>query len=159
PGRFQIADCGTLLLDEIGELPLEVQAKLLRVLQDGTFFPVGSDRMVRVNVRIIAATLVDLERAIGERTFRDDLFYRLNVFPLRVPPLRARMEDLAMLCDVLLGQQAARTGRRSVRLCEAGLAKLATYDFPGNLRELGNVLERATILSRDGELGPEVIDL
>jgi transcriptional regulator with GAF, ATPase, and Fis domain len=159
PGRFQIADGGTLLLDEIGELPLEVQAKLLRVLQDGTFFPVGSDRQVRVNVRILAATLVDLERAIAARTFRDDLFYRLNVFPLRVPPLRERLPDVPMLCEVLLAQQAARTGRRHVRVTPAGLAKLADYDWPGNLRELGNVLERATILSRSDELGPAVLDL
>ncbi len=159
PGRFQIADGGTLLLDEVGELPLEVQAKLLRVLQDGTFFPVGSDRLVRVDVRILAATLVDLERAIAARTFRDDLFYRLNVFPLRVPPLRRRLEDLPALCEVLLAQQAARTGRRGVRVAPAGLAKLLAYDWPGNLRELGNVLERATILSRSDELGPEVLDL
>lgn len=160
PGRFQIADGGTLLLDEVGELPLEVQAKLLRVLQDGTFFPVGSDRLVRVDVRILAATLVDLERAIAARTFRDDLYYRLAVFPLRVPPLRRRIEDLPMLCDVLLAQQAARTGRRRVRVSPEGLAKLATYAWPGNLRELGNVLERATILSRGGdELAPEVLDL
>ena len=159
PGRFQIADGGTLLLDEVGELPLEVQAKLLRVLQDGTFFPVGSDRQVRVDVRILAATLVDLERAIAARTFRDDLFYRLNVFPLRVPPLRRRIEDLPMLCEVLLAQQAARTGRRNVRVTPAGVEKLAAYDWPGNLRELGNVLERATILSRGDELGPEVLDL
>jgi transcriptional regulator with GAF, ATPase, and Fis domain len=159
PGRFQIADGGTLLLDEIGELPLEVQAKLLRVLQDGTFFAVGSDRVAQVDVRILAATHVDLERAIAERTFRSDLFYRLNVFPLRLPLLRERIEDLPALCEILLAQQAARTGRRAARVTPEGLEKLAGYDWPGNLRELCNVLERATILSRDIELGPEVLDL
>ena len=159
PGRFQIADGGTLLLDEIGELPLEVQAKLLRVLQDGTFFPVGSDRMAQVDVRILAATHVDLERAIALRTFRDDLFYRLSVFPLRLPPLRERLEDLPMLCEVLLAQQVSRTGRRRVAVTPAGLEKLARHTWPGNLRELGNVLERATILSRGEGLGPEVLDL
>jgi transcriptional regulator with GAF, ATPase, and Fis domain len=159
PGRFQIADGGTLLLDEVGELPAEVQAKLLRVLQDGTFFPVGSDRVVQVDVRILAATHVDLERAIDERTFREDLFYRLNVFPLRLPPLRERLDDLPMLCEVLLAQQMARTGRRSVRVSPSGIEKLAGYAWPGNLRELGNVLERATILSRSDDLGPDVLDL
>lgn len=160
PGRFQIADGGTLLLDEIGELPMEVQAKLLRVLQDGSFFPVGSDRVERVNVRILAATHVDLDGAILARTFREDLFYRLNVFPLRVPPLRDRLEDLPMLCGVLLAQLAARTGQREAHVTTpAGIEKLASHSWPGNLRELANVLERATILSQDGDLGPEVLDL
>ncbi len=159
PGRFQIADGGTLLLDEIGELPLDVQAKLLRVLQDGTFFPVGSDRLAHVNVRVLAATHVDLLRAIAERRFRDDLFYRLNVFPLTLPPLRERLEDLPMLCEVLLAQQSARTGRSHVAVTPAGLEKLASHTWPGNLRELGNVLERATILSRSAALGPDVLDL
>ena len=159
PGRFQVADGGTLLLDEVGELPLEVQAKLLRVLQDGTFFPVGSDRVVRVDVRILAATNVDLDRAIEERAFRDDLFYRLNVFPLGLPPLRDRLDDLPMLCEVLLAQQASRTGRRKMTVTPAGIEKLAGYTWPGNLRELGNVLERATILTRGDALGPEVLDL
>jgi transcriptional regulator with GAF, ATPase, and Fis domain len=159
PGRFQMANGGTLLLDEIGELPVELQAKLLRVLQEGRFEPVGSDRTVKVDVRILAATHVDLPRAIAERRFREDLYYRLSVFPLHLLPLRDRLEDLPRLCVVLLEEQARRTGRRGMKVTKDGLAKLARYDWPGNLRELGNVLERATILATGKELGPEVLDL
>ena len=159
PGRFQMANGGTLLLDEIGELPHELQAKLLRVLQEGSFEPVGSDRSVKVDVRIIAATHVDLERAIRERRFREDLYYRLNVFPLRLPPLRERLEDLPLLCEVLLKDLARRTGRVGRRVGREGLAKLRRYHWPGNIRELANVLERATILSTERVLGPEVLDV
>jgi transcriptional regulator with GAF, ATPase, and Fis domain len=159
PGRFQMANGGTLLLDEIGELPVELQAKLLRVLQEGRFEPVGDDRTVKVDVRILAATHVDLPRAIAERRFREDLYYRLSVFPLHLPPLRERLEDLPRLSVVLLEEQARRTGRRGMRVTKEGLAKLAQYAWPGNLRELANVLERATILSMGRDLGPEVLDL
>src|SRR5690606_31315148 len=107
-GRFATANGGTLLLDEIGELPLELQAKLLRVLQEGTFEPVGSDRTVKVDVRILAATHVDLEEAIAEKRFREDLYYRLAVFPLHLPPLRARLEDLPRLCEALLADLSRR---------------------------------------------------
>lgn len=110
-------------------------------------------------MRVLAATHVDLERAITERKFREDLFYRLNVFPLTLPPLRERLEDLPMLCEVLLAQQSARVGRKRATVTPEGLAKLASYSWPGNLRELGNVLERATILSRGDALGPDVLDL
>jgi transcriptional regulator with GAF, ATPase, and Fis domain len=158
-GRFQTANGGTLLLDEIGELPPELQAKLLRVLQEGTFEPVGSDRTVKVDVRILAATHVDLERAVATGRFRADLYYRLDVFPLRLPPLRERLEDLPSLCRALLDEQACRTGRRGCRVSETGLAKLRGYPWPGNIRELANVLERATILSGHAVLGPEVLDL
>jgi transcriptional regulator with GAF, ATPase, and Fis domain len=158
PGRFQMANGGTLLLDELGELPLELQAKLLRVLQEGSFEPVGSDRPVKVDVRILAATHVDLEQAIAERRFREDLFYRLNVFPLQLPPLRERLEDLPRLCEDLLAEQARRTGRVA-HVTREGLEKLARYDWPGNVRELANVLERATILSPAPALGPEVLDV
>ncbi len=159
PGRFQMANGGTLVLDEIGELPHELQAKLLRVLQEGSFEPVGSDRSVKVDVRIIAATHVDLERAIRERRFREDLYYRLNVFPLRLPPLRERLEDLPLLCEVLLKEQSRRTGRAGRRVGREGLVKLRRYPWPGNIRELANVLERATILSQERVLGPEVLDV
>jgi transcriptional regulator with GAF, ATPase, and Fis domain len=158
-GRFQTANGGTLLLDEIGELPSELQAKLLRVLQEGTFESVGSDRTVKVDVRILAATHVDLERAVAKGRFRADLYYRLNVFPLRLPALRERLEDLPALCQSLLAEQARRTGRRGRRVSEAGLAKLRGYAWPGNIRELANMLERATILSSHATLGPEVLDL
>ncbi|HEY6547053.1 MAG TPA: sigma 54-interacting transcriptional regulator, partial [Vicinamibacteria bacterium] len=143
----------------IGELPLELQAKLLRILQEGRFEPVGSDRTVKVDVRILAATHVDLEKAIAGRRFREDLYYRLSVFPLRLPPLRERLEDLPRLATVLLAEQARRTGRRGVQVTREGLRHLAAHSWPGNLRELGNVLERGTILATGRELGPEVLDL
>jgi formate hydrogenlyase transcriptional activator len=158
-GRFQMAHRGTLLLDEIGELPVDLQAKLLRALQEKTFEPVGSDRVVRADVRILAATHVDLLQAISQRRFREDLYYRLSVFPLRLPPLRERREDLSQLCAFLLEEQARRTGRRGMRVTPEGLARLASYDWPGNLRELANVLERATILSSGLELGPQSFEL
>ena len=158
-GRFQTANGGTLLLDEIGELSLDLQAKLLRVLQEGTFEPVGSDRTMRVDVRIIAATHVDLERAVATGRFRADLYYRLNVFPLRLPALRERLEDLGPLSEALLAEQSTRTGRRGRTLTDAALAKLRRYAWPGNIRELANVLERATILSDGAVLGADAIDL
>jgi formate hydrogenlyase transcriptional activator len=160
PGRFQTANGGTLLLDEIGELSLPLQAKLLRVLQEGTFEPVGSDRTVRVDVRILAATHVDLERAIAKGRFREDLYYRLNVFPLEIPSLRERMEDLPRLASVLLDRLASRANRKArCRLGDDALALLRRYDWPGNIRELANVLERAMILSPTSTLNASVIDL
>ncbi len=158
-GRFQMAHGGTLFLDEIGEMPVELQAKLLRALQEKAFEPVGSDKTVRADVRILAATHVDLLQAIAQRRFREDLYYRLSVFPLRLPPLRERLEDLPLLCAFLLEEQARRTGRRGMRVTTEGIARLAAYDWPGNIRELANALERATILSRRMELGPEAFDL
>ena len=158
-GRFQTANGGTLLLDEIGELPLDLQAKLLRVLQEGTFEPVGSDRTLKVDVRILAATHVDLEQAIKKKAFREDLYYRLNVFPLVLPPLRERLDDLPSLCEVLLAEQARRTGRSGFRVSAEGLAVLRAYSWPGNIRELANVLERATIVATRAVLGPEVLDV
>jgi transcriptional regulator with GAF, ATPase, and Fis domain len=158
-GRFQLANGGTLLLDEIGELPVELQAKLLRVLQEGELQPVGSDRTIRVDVRVIAATHVDLRRAMDEGRFREDLYYRLAVFPLHVPPLRERLEDLPLLCESLLAELGRRIGRRGLRVTDDGLAKLAAYDWPGNVRELSNVLERAAILTPGTRLGPEVLDV
>jgi transcriptional regulator with GAF, ATPase, and Fis domain len=159
PGRFQMANGGTLLLDEVGELPVPLQAKLLRVLQEGRFEPVGSDRSVKVDVRVLASTHVDLEKAIRERRFREDLYYRLSVFPVKLPPLRERKEDLKHLTAVLLEEQARRTGMRGRHVTPEGLARLAAYDWPGNIRELANVLERATILSPKRELGSSVLDL
>lgn len=158
-GRFATANGGTLLLDEIGELPLELQAKLLRVLQEGTFEPVGSDRTVKVDVRLLAATHVDLLRAIEEKRFREDLYYRLAVFPLELPPLRERLEDLPALCESLLAELARRTGRRGMVLTEEALALLASYHWPGNIRELGNVLERAAILADGPAIDPGCIEL
>lgn len=159
PGRFQMANGGTLLLDEVGELPIELQAKLLRVLQEGRFEAVGSDRTVRVDVRILAATHVDLARAITEHRFREDLYYRLSVFPLSLPPLRDRFADLPELVDAILIEQQRRTGRRGMRVSAEGLTHLRRYSWPGNIRELANVLERGTILAAGRDLTPELLDL
>ncbi len=147
-GRFRAADGGTLFLDEIGDMPLSLQAKLLRVLQEGTFEPVGSDTTVAVSVRIVCATHVDLEAAIRARTFREDLFYRINVFPVTLPPLRERWEDVPAIAEQILRRFRARAGRgaRGPRLGERGLAQLQGYAWPGNVRELANVLERALIV-------------
>ena len=156
-GRFVVANGGTLLLDEVGELPLEMQAKLLRVLQEGRLTPVGSDREVKVDVRVLAATHVDLEAAVQEGRFREDLFYRLEVFPLRLPPLRERLEDLPALCASILEEQAQRTGRLDLSVSPEALALLAARPWPGNIRQLANAIERAVILTSAEEsvLGPE----
>jgi transcriptional regulator with GAF, ATPase, and Fis domain len=146
-GRFELAQGSTLLLDEIGDLPLEVQVKLLGVLQDHTIERLGSPAAISVNVRIIAATNRDLEAAVQQGTFRADLYYRLNVFPIRVPPLRERLEDLPLLVEQLV-EELGRTMRKRFTAVEpASLEALAQYPWPGNVRELRNVLERAMILS------------
>jgi len=159
PGRFQMANGGTILLDEIGEMPLPLQAKLLRVLQEGTFEPVGSDRPVKVDVRVLAATHVDMAQAIEEKRFREDLYYRISVFPLTMPPLRERLEDLQQLCTSLLADLAKRGGRKGLSVSQAGMEKLRKHRWPGNVRELGNVLERAAILAQGNILGPGDLDL
>ena len=152
PGRFAVADGGTLLLDEIGELSPALQAKLLRVLQEGTYEQVGSDKPVRVDVRIMAATHVDLEDAMSAGSFREDLFYRLNVFPIELPALRARREDIGAIAREFLTRLAARRGGGPWSIGPEALAALEQRDWPGNVRELLNVLERATILCPEGEL-------
>jgi transcriptional regulator with GAF, ATPase, and Fis domain len=151
-GRFLVANGGTILLDEIGDMPLAAQAKLLRVLQEGTFEPVGSDRPVKVDVRVVAATHVDLARAVAERRFREDLYYRLAVFPLSLPPLRERPEDVVPIAlEVLEG--LARAGRRGPwRLPDGTRAAMEAARWPGNVRELRNALERATVLVAAGEI-------
>src|SRR5215468_7778431 len=159
PGRLVVANGGTLFLDEVSELPLPLQARLLRVLQDGEFEPVGSDRPVRVDVRVLAATHADLEAAVAAGRFREDLFYLLDVFPLELPPLREHREDVSPLAEALLAELARRTGKAARRLTPEALAKLEAHDWPGNVRELANVLERAQLLAPGEELGPEVIDL
>jgi transcriptional regulator with GAF, ATPase, and Fis domain len=147
-GRFQAADGGTLFLDEIGEIPLELQGKLLRVLQEGRFERVGDDRTRRVDVRVIAATNRDLQQDVASGRFRRDLFYRLSVFPIVVPPLRDRAEDIASLTTHFLEQAAQRYGRPGVRLTERAMRTLEGYTWPGNVRELQHVIERAVLLSR-----------
>ena len=149
-GRFKLADGGTILLDEVGEMPLDLQAKLLRVLQEGEYEPVGSSTTETVNVRVIAATNQDLESMVKERTFRRDLLYRLNVFPLHIPPLRERSDDIILLAEAFLSRYGKGRRRSSLRLTEDCKVKLKGYDWPGNIRELENVIERAVITSKDG---------
>ncbi len=146
-GRFQIAHGGTLFLDEVGELPLELQPKLLRALQDGCFEPVGSDRTIKVDVRVIAATNVDLKQAVDQRRFREDLYWRLAAFPIELPPLRERRDDIVGLAERHLADLAARTGRKPMVLTAAAQHALEAAAWRGNVRELLNVLERATILA------------
>ncbi len=151
-GRFQLADGGTLFLDEIGDLPPAMQPKLLRVLQDGEFEAVGDNRTRRVNVRIIAATNRDLKSLVRERRFREDLYYRLSVFPIEVPPLRERADDIPVLATHFLKAASKRFNRSGLRLSASQLRQLQNYDWPGNVRELQNVIERAVIASRSGSL-------
>ena len=146
-GRFQLADGGTIFLDEIGEIPLELQGKLLRVLQESEFEPVGDDVTRRVDVRVIAATNRNLEQLIVDGKFREDLFYRLSVFPVDVPPLRERGDDIVQLAQHFLVQTCIDFGREALTLTRAQTANLRAYDWPGNVRELKNVIERAVILS------------
>ena len=146
-GRFELADGGTLLLDEVGELPLETQVKLLRVLQEGEFEPVGSNKTVKVDVRIIAATNRDLEAEVAAGRFRADLFYRLNVLPLHNPPLRARREDIPALAALFASRFARRFDRRIEGIAPNTLERLQHYHWPGNIRELQNVIERAVVLA------------
>jgi len=151
-GRFQLAHTGTLFLDEIGDLPLELQPKLLRVLQEQEFEKLGSTRTTRVDVRIVAATNQDLPQMVRERQFRADLFYRLNVFPIDLPPLRARTEDIPLLVDHFIRKLALRMNREVWELPKEVMEILQHYDWPGNIRELQNVIERAVIMSSGTEL-------
>ena len=151
-GRFQLADGGTLFLDEVGEIPLALQGKLLRVLQEGQFERVGDDTTRKVNVRIIAATNRDLKRDVEAGRFRQDLYYRLSVFPIELPPLRERREDIGVLATHLLRLACARLKRPEMRLTSRDVAILERYDWPGNVRELQHVIERAIILAQGGRL-------
>jgi formate hydrogenlyase transcriptional activator len=151
-GRFQLAHTGTLFLDEIGDLPLELQPKLLRVLQEQEFERLGSTRTVRVDVRIVAATNQDLQQMVRERRFRADLFYRLNVFPIDLPPLRARAEDIPLLVDHFIRKLALRMNREGWQPAKEVMETLQRHDWPGNIRELQNVIERAVIMSPGSEL-------
>ena len=146
-GRFELADGGTLFLDEVGELPLETQVKLLRVLQEQEFEPVGSEKTLKVDVRIVAATNRDLTEQVSNGTFREDLYYRLNVFPIEVPPLRNRAEDIPVLARYFIDRTAKRFGKPLKGFDEENLQALQNYHWPGNIRELQNVIERAAILA------------
>jgi transcriptional regulator with GAF, ATPase, and Fis domain len=151
-GRFEAADGGTIFLDEIGDFPGELQVKLLRVLQDGEFERVGGTRTMKVDVRVIAATNRDLERAVGEGRFRTDLYYRLKVYPIHVPPLRDRKEDVPLLVNYFAGKYGSRLGKKLETVPQGALDALMSYPWPGNIRELENVIERAVIVSTGSEL-------
>jgi len=159
PGRLLLANGGTLLLDAVEELPLALQAKVLRVLEAGAFESPGGERSTRVDVRLLAASAVDLDEAVAAGRFRGDLYFRLAAFPLELPPLRERRQDLGLLCQTLLAEFGQRTGKRGRFVTPEGLARLSGYECPGNVRELANLLERAAILSPGPALGPEVLDV
>ena len=151
-GRFETAEGGTIFLDEVGEIPLDIQSKLLRVLQEKHYERVGDDRTRRADVRIVAATNRDLKKEAAAGRFREDLFYRLNVFPIQVAPLRERHEDIPLLAQHFINLSVKEMGCAKPRLTRAGIIRLQGYDWPGNIRELRNVLERAVILARGGTL-------
>lgn len=150
-GRFELAHGGTIFLDEIGEIPLDIQVKLLRVLQEQEFERVGGHSPIKVDVRIIAATNRNLLQEIEKKSFREDLYYRLNVFPLTTPPLRERIEDLPLLVYFLIEKFAKRLGKKIEGISTKSLQRLRSYQWPGNIRELENVIERAIILA-DGPM-------
>ncbi len=152
-GRFALAGGGTLFLDEVGEIPLALQSKLLRVLQEGEFERVGEERTRKVDVRIVAATNRDLKHEVQAKRFREDLFYRLNVFPIEIAPLRERKEDIALLASHFVELSAEELNRPRPRLTQANLLQLQRYGWPGNIRELQNVIERAVITAASGRLG------
>ena len=151
-GRFETAEGGTIFLDEVGEIPLDIQNKLLRVLQEKRYERVGDDRTRRADVRIVAATNRDLKKAVAAGRFREDLYYRLNVFPIQVPPLRERMDDIPLLAKHFVELSTRELKCAKPRLTRAAVTKLQSYDWPGNVRELRNVIERAVILARGGAL-------
>jgi two-component system response regulator AtoC len=158
PGRFELADGGTLFLDECGDLPMEVQIKLLRALQEREFERVGGNQTLKVDVRVISATNRDLERMIEQGKFREDLYYRLNVFPIHLPPLRERLDDLPALVTHFIAKFARSGMPQSPGMAQAALPKLGSYSWPGNVRELENIIERAMILARGREIGAEHLD-
>jgi len=155
-GRFELADHGTIFLDEIGEMPLELQSKLLRVIQDGEFERLGSPRTIKVNVRIIAASNRNLEEEIKSGRFREDLFYRLNVFPITIPPLRQRKEDIPLLVNHFVAKFNKKTGKKIDAVSKETMNALQEYHWPGNVRELESVIERAVITSQGTAL--QVLD-
>ena len=158
-GRFQSADGGTLFLDEIGELPIELQPKLLRVIQEQEFERLGSSQTTRVDVRIIAATNQNLEQMVAERRFRMDLYYRLNVFPILLPPLRERASDIPLLIDHFLRTIGGRYGKSIDHISDDVMSALMSYDWPGNIRELQNFIERSVILTNGRELRAPIEEL
>jgi len=156
-GLFSSADGGTIFLDEIGEMPLQLQAKLLRVLEDGVVRPVGSDRSAKIDARVIAASNNDLVAAVKKGGFREDLFYRLQVVPIIIPPLRERRSDIPLLVDYFLGKMRARLPGRDWTITREAMVHLWSYDWPGNVRELENMVERLVILCEDSVIDAELL--
>lgn len=158
-GRFQAADRGTLFLDEIGDLPIELQPKLLRVIQEQEFERLGSSQATRVDVRVVAATNQNLEQMVAERQFRVDLYYRLNVFPITLPPLRDRADDIPLLVDHFVRSFALRQGKSIEHVPDDMMAAIMRYDWPGNIRELQNFIERSVLLTTGSELRAPIAEL
>ena len=158
-GRFQLADKGTLFLDEIGDLPLELQPKLLRVLQEQEFERLGSSQTIRVDVRVVAATNQDLSQLVANKQFRADLYYRLNVIPIFLPPLRDRAQDVPLLVQYFVRKLSARLNKPIDSIPEEVMEILKAHDWPGNIRELQNVIERAVVLATDSVLRPALTEL
>jgi two-component system response regulator HydG len=154
-GRFELADGGSIFLDEIGEVPLATQVKLLRVLQEKTFERVGGEETISVNVRVLAATNRSLQEEVANGRFREDLYYRLHVIPIELPPLRDRPEDIAVLARYFLGRMCAERGTPPMILTAAAEETLVSYHWPGNVRELENIMQRALVLSETSEIGPD----
>jgi len=158
-GRFELADAGTLFLDEVGDIPVELQPKLLRVLQEHEFERLGSTRTQRVDVRMVAATNRNMEQMVGDKQFREDLYFRLNVFPIRIPPLRERAGDIPLLVRHYVDKYAQRMNKRIETIPEEAMAALCRYSWPGNIRELQNLIERAVILTPGSVLQIQISDL
>jgi DNA-binding NtrC family response regulator len=156
-GLFEVADQGTIFFDEIGTVGVETQAKLLRVIQEREFMRLGGTETIKVDVRIMAATNADLKKLVLEGKFREDLFYRLNVINIALPPLRDRKEDIPRLLEHFLEKYSAENGRQGLHFMPAALKAMMNYDWPGNVRELENAVERAVVLSSGPELGAEVL--
>jgi transcriptional regulator with PAS, ATPase and Fis domain len=157
PGLLEVADGGTVFLDEIGEMPLAVQPKLLRVLETRTFTRLGGTREIKVNVRVIAATNRDLERAVGEGRFREDLYYRLKVFPVDIPPLRERLDDVPLLISHFVNLYNGKLKKTISGFTPAAMVLLKGYQWPGNVRELKNIVERAMVLTKDAVLDADLL--
>ena len=158
-GYFEVADCGTLFLDEVGELPLQTQAYLLRVLESGEFMRVGSSKVQKTNVRIVAATNVNLAQAVSQGKFREDLYYRLNTIPIQIPPLRERSEDILLLFRKFASDCAEKYRMPSIRLDDDARMLLINYRWPGNVRELKNITERISVIEENRDISAEVLRL
>ena len=158
-GRFELADGGTLFLDEIGEIPIELQAKLLRVLQEGEIERIGNPKTIKVDVRIIAATNRNLEKEINRGRFRNDLYFRLNVYPITIAPLRERESDIPLLVEYFVKRFNQKFGKNITRIPKKTIKQLKAYNWPGNIRELENIVERAMILSKSSILSVEKLQI